>query len=112
MRVDNLPSTVSYQSTCQVPVCFSMDISVLLICAVENKSPQVCKDQLEQEVLERINNTSNAPMYTALLQRNTNQNFTIQCSLMCFISVLLSTCKSTALFESLLCLLAFLIRVV
>jgi hypothetical protein len=44
-----------------------MDISIPHICAVENKSPQVCNDQLEQEVLERINNTSNAPMYTVML---------------------------------------------
>jgi hypothetical protein len=66
MRLDNLPSTVYYQSTCQVPVCLTMDISVPHICAVENKSPQVCKDQFEQEVLERINNISNASMYTVI----------------------------------------------
>jgi hypothetical protein len=64
MRLDNLPSTVYYQ----VPVCLTMDISVPHICAVENKSPQVCKDQFEQEVLERINNISNASMYTVILQ--------------------------------------------
>jgi hypothetical protein len=67
MRLHNLPSTVYYQSTWQVPLCLTMDISVLHICDVENKSPQVCKDQLEQEVLGRINNTSNAPMYTVII---------------------------------------------
>jgi hypothetical protein len=66
-RLDNLPSIVYYHSTCQVPVCLTMDISVPHICGVENKSPHIW-DQPEEEVLERINNTSNAPMYTVTLQ--------------------------------------------